>query len=327
VSSVVGVILFAGVVLYGVFGGADFGAGFWDLTAGGAGAGRRPRALIQSAIGPVWEANHVWLIFCLVVLWTGFPSAFSALMTTLYIPLGLAALGIVLRSSGFAFRKELAGTEEQRVAGAAFASSSVVTPFFFGTIAGAIATGRVPGDAAAWVNPTSLLGGVLAVAARAYLAAVFLTAEARARRDPDLERWFVTRARAAAVVCGGLAVAGIFVLNSDAPRLFSHLTGRGAPFVALSAVAGVATVVAGDRLDPRTLRVLGVVAVGAVLIGWGVAQYPFLLGTHLSLSAAAAPSATLWSIVIVFAGAAVLCVPSLVALYVLQQREQLDAHA
>src|SRR5205807_4698936 len=141
-----------------VFGGAGFGAGFWDLAAGGAERGRPPRALVDQSIGPVWEANHVWLIFCLVVLWTAFPTAFSAIMTTLYVPLGLAALGIVLRGSGFAFRKFVLRTAEQRVTGVAFAASSVITPFFFGTVAGGIASGRVPsgghGDAlTSCVNP------------------------------------------------------------------------------------------------------------------------------------------------------------------------------
>src|SRR5262249_28996093 len=154
------------------------------------GTGRRSRALLQAAIGPVWEANHVWLIFCFVVLWTGFPTAFSAIMTTLYVPLGLAALGIVLRGCGFAFRKEPAGTREVRHAGVVLASSSMVTPFFFGTVAGAIVTGRVPGGAMSWVNPTSLLGGALAVATCSHLAAVFLSAEALERRDEDLQRWF-----------------------------------------------------------------------------------------------------------------------------------------
>src|SRR6478736_2053229 len=133
-----------GIVAYAVFGGADFGAGFWDLVAGGAERGRRPRAVIAHSIGPVWEANHVWLIFCLVVMWTVFSGAFAAIMSTLYIPLGLAAFGIVLRGSGFAFRKVSFRTPGQRANGALFAASSVITPFFFGTVAGGIASGRVP---------------------------------------------------------------------------------------------------------------------------------------------------------------------------------------
>src|SRR5919205_2663554 len=158
-STLTAAVLFVGVVAYAVLGGADFGAGFWDLTAGGADRGRRPRHLVDEALAPVWEANHVWLIFCLVMLWTAFPRAFAAITTTLYVPLGLAALGIVVRGSGFAFRKVFVRTEQQRVVGAAFAVSSVLTPFFLGTVAGGIASGRVPaaghGDGVtSWLNPT-----------------------------------------------------------------------------------------------------------------------------------------------------------------------------
>ena len=139
-------ILWVGATFYALFGGADFGGGFWDLIAGGAERGERPRALIQRSLTPVWEANHVWLIFILVVLWTAFPPAFSAIFTTLYVPIALAALGIVLRGSGFAFRKSIEGLRERRAAGATFALSSVLTPFFMGAVVGAIAAGNVPAD-------------------------------------------------------------------------------------------------------------------------------------------------------------------------------------
>jgi cytochrome bd ubiquinol oxidase subunit II len=329
VTDLVGVMLFTSVVFYAVFGGADFGAGFWDLTAGGAERGRRPRGLIEAALGPVWEANHVWLIFCLVVLWTAFPQAFAAIMSTLYVPLWLAAFGIVLRGSGFAFRAVTTRTAEQRIAGAAFALSSVITPFFFGTVAGGIASGRVPtqggGDpVTSWLNPTSMLGGTLAVAVCAYLAAVFLTAEARAREDPALEGWFRRRALGSAGVAGALALGGILILRADADRLFERLHGPGLPFVIASAAAGGAALVLLRRAAPRVLRVLAVVAVAAVVIGWGVAQYPYLLGTHLSLDAAAAPRPTLVALAAIFGAAVVLCLPSLALLYVLQQRHELE---
>jgi cytochrome d ubiquinol oxidase subunit II len=328
-STLVAVVLFAGVMLYAVFGGADFGAGFWDLTAGGAERGRQPRHLVDLSLGPVWEANHVWLIYCLVVLWTAFPPAFAAITSTLYVPLGLAALGIVLRGSGFAFRKVLARTAEQRLSGAAFAASSVVTPFFFGTVVGGIASGRVPsgggGDPLrSWLNPTSLLGGALAVAVCAYLAAVFLTAEARARDARDLEEWFRRRAFASAAAAGALALGGILILRADAPRLFGRLLGPGLPLLVVSVASGSAALALTGRASPRLLRVLAVVAVAAVVAGWGVAQYPYLLGTHLSIGAAAAPEPTLVSVLVVFGGAVVLVVPSLLLLYALQQRGQLE---
>ncbi len=242
---VAAVILFTAVILYAVFGGADFGAGFWDLMAGGAERGQAAREQIDASLGPVWEANHVWLIFCLVVLWTAFPPAFAAIMRTLYIPLGLAALGIVLRGSGFAFRKVALRTLEQRATGAAFALSSVITPFFMGAVAGGIASGRVPatgigGDpVGSWVNPTSLLGGALAVVTCAFLAAVFLANDARLRGAPALVAYFRRRAVAAAVVAGALAVGGILVLRADSPRLYHRLVGPALPLAVLSGVAGL----------------------------------------------------------------------------------------
>ena len=328
-TNLAGIVLFLGVVLYAMFGGADFGAGFWDLTAGGPARGRRVRELIDDTLAPVWEANHTWLIYCLVVLWTAFPAAFSAIMTTLFLPLGLAALGIVLRGSGFAFRKVSVLTAAQRAAGGVFAISSIVTPFFFGAVAGGIASGRVPTDGSgdlirSWVNPTSLLGGVLAVIVCAYLAAVFLVAEARRRADSGLERAFRHRALGAAGAAGVVSLAGIGVLHADSPRLFDRLLGPGLPFVLVSVASGLAALILLRRAQPRFLRVLAVLAVAAVILGWGVAQYPYLLGTHLSLAEGAAPQATLVSVAVVFGAAAVLVIPSLGLLYLLQQRGRLE---
>src|SRR3954470_19753788 len=175
-ADAVAIVLWTGATMYAVFGGADFGAGLWSLLAGGGDRGRSPRELIDWAIGPVWEANHVWLIFVLVVLWTGFPHAFAQIMSTLYVPLTAAAIGVILRGSAFAFRKSVTTLETKRVFGAAFAVSSVVTPFFLGAVAGAVASGRVPAHGTgdwldSWWNPTSVLGGSLAVTACAYLAA------------------------------------------------------------------------------------------------------------------------------------------------------------
>src|SRR3954454_15429244 len=179
------VVLFFGVVAYALFGGADFGAGFWDLTAGGADRGERPRAIVDHSIGPVWEANHVWLIFSLVVLWTAFADAFASIMLTLFVPLTIAALGIVIRGSSFAFRKAVLTTRDRRNFGAAFAASSVLVPYCMGAVVGAIGSGRVPsggegGDPGArWIKRTSILGGVLAVTVCAFLFATYLVWDAR----------------------------------------------------------------------------------------------------------------------------------------------------
>src|SRR5918995_707693 len=158
-SIAVAAALFVGVLAYALFGGADFGSGFFDLTAGGARRGAELRTLVDHSIGPVWGVNHVWLIYCLVVWWTAFPESFAAVMTTLIVPLLLALLGIVLRGASFAFRKYSATLSQARAFGAVFAVSSIITPFFLGTVAGAIASGRVPADGygdrwSSWVNPT-----------------------------------------------------------------------------------------------------------------------------------------------------------------------------
>src|SRR6476469_2976312 len=225
-STAAAVLLMLAVAFYAVFGGADFGAGFWDLTAGGPERGRRPREVIEHSIGPVWEANHVWLIFVFVVLWTCFPEAYASIMLTLFVPLTIAALGIVLRGAGFAFRKTVTKTSSKRNFGAAFASASVIVPYCMGAVVGAIASGRIPAGGVAgdpwssWVNPTSILGGVMAVVMVAYLASVYLVWDARRLADADMVEYFRRRAVVAAVVAGVVAFAGIFVLHSDAPYLY-----------------------------------------------------------------------------------------------------------
>jgi cytochrome bd ubiquinol oxidase subunit II len=321
-------ILWVGATFYALFGGADFGGGLWDLIAGGAERGRRPRALIQRSLTPVWEANHVWLIFILVVLWTAFPPAFSAVMTTLYVPLALAAVGIVLRGSGFAFRKSIESLSGQRAAGAAFALSSVLTPFFMGTVVGAIAAGNVPaagdGDAfSSWLEPLPLLVGAMFVASSAYLAAVFLVGDARRAGEAELEAYFVRRALAAAAVAGAAAVLGLVELHSEARYVFDRLLDQGLPLVVLSGLCGVGLLVVLLRGGRRPLRPLAAGAVVAVIWGWGVAQFPYLLPTSLKIAAAAAPDPTLDVIFVVFGAAAVLVLPALGLLYVLSQRELL----
>jgi cytochrome d ubiquinol oxidase subunit II len=323
------VILWVGITFYAVFGGADFGGGFWDLVAGGAERGERPRATIQRSLTPVWEANHVWLIFCLVVLWTAFPEAFSAVMTTLYVPLTVAAFGIILRGSGFAFRKSIEGLSGRRAAGATFAVSSLLTPFFMGTVVGAIAAGNVPaegnGDAfSSWTGPLPLLVGAIFVAGGAYLAAVFLVGDARRAGEEEVERYFRHRALGAAVAAGALAVAGLFLLESEASYVYDRLIAEGLPLVILSLLCGAAALVVLVRGGRRLLRPLAGGAFVAVIWGWGVAQFPYLLPTSLRIDQAAAPDPTLTIVLIVFGVAAVLVLPSLALLYTLAQKDILE---
>ena len=332
-ADAVAVVLGTGLTAYAVFGGADFGAGFWSLAAGRGARGRRARELIDWAIGPVWEANHVWLIFALVVLWTGFSAAFEAIFSTLFIPLSLAALGIVLRGAGFAFHKTARRLKGRQLAERIFGLSSLLTPFFMGTVVGAIASGRVPvGNAAgdpvtSWLNVLSLVIGALFVATSAYLAAVFLVSDARRAHAADLEHYFTTRALVAAVAAGVLAVAGIIALRADARFVYDGLTSDGLPLVVASMLCGLGALVVLIRGGRRGARPLAVGAVVAVFCGWGIAQHPYLLPQQLTIDAAAAPSATLTTVLIVFGIAVVLVVPAIILLYTLTQRSLIEETA
>ncbi len=318
--------MFVGVLAYAVLGGADFGSGFFDLTAGGARRGAELRRQVDHSIGPVWEANHVWLIFVLVLWWTGFPETFAAVMSTLIVPLLLALGGIVLRGSAFAFRKYAATLRQARLFGVVFAGSSLITPFFLGAVAGAIASGRVPADGngdpwGSWLTTTSLVGGVVAVGTCAFLAGVFLVADAdragRARLTDQLRR----RVLAVGLVTGALVLAALVPLHDDAPTLWAGLSGRALPLVVLSAVAGAGTValVAVRRFGPA--RWSAVTAVASVVSGWGVAQYPWLLVDEVTITDAAGAPATLQGLLVVVGIAVVLVLPALGYLLWLTQSE------
>ena len=331
IADAVGGILLTSVTLYAVLGGADFGGGLWDLLAGGDRRGRAPRRLIDESITPVWEANHVWLVFDLVIFWTAFPRAFAAVMTVAALPLWLALAGIVLRGAGFAFRKEAQGLAAQRALGATFAFSSLLTPFFMGTVIGAIATGRVPADAShaslpAWTSTTSLLTGFLFTGACGYLAAVYLVGEAARRGDGRLRAYFTRRAQAAGIVTGALSLATLAELHSSNPALFNHLTGRALPLVIAAGLCGLAVIALLTAGRPRGVRVIAAAGVAAVIWGWGVAQYPALLpGTNVTLSNAGAPDTTLAAIVVLFVVAVVTVGPSFALLFSLQGRRLLHA--
>jgi cytochrome d ubiquinol oxidase subunit II len=326
----VAVILFVVIAAYALFGGADFGGGIWDLLAGSTKRGAAPRELIDESITPVWEANHVWLIFILVLLWTAFPPAFAAIMTALFIPLSLSLLGIVLRGVGFAFRHTAQRLRMQQLNGAVFAASSLITPFFMGTVVGAVATGQVPvhpgGNVlAAWTSPTAILTGFLFVAACAYISAVFLVLEARQRGQQDLLRYFSLRATAAGVVTGALAGGTFAELPNSAPYIYHRLSGVALPLVAISIAAGIAVL---GMLWLRWyqalfLRITAAIAVATVVWGWGLAQYPYLFPTSLPLATGSAPTASLVALFVVAGLAVLLVAPGFALLYFLQQRRLL----
>jgi cytochrome bd ubiquinol oxidase subunit II len=325
------VFVLAGLVLYTVLAGADFGAGFWQLFAGRGPHAERVREHAHDSMAPVWEANHVWLIFVLTVFWTSYPAAFGSIASTLAVPLFIAALGIIFRGAAYALRSGAASARESGLIDTIFSLSSILTPFALGAAIGAIATDRVPvGNAAghlisSWLNPTSIFIGVLAVVSCAYLAAVYLAADAARDDHSELERAFRLRALGAGVLAGAVAIAGIFILDSDRHALFhSLLTGRALPAVIVSLLAGLVTLVLvyGRRFEPA--RYSAALAVAAIVAGWALARWPTIL-PGLTIQQAAAPHDTLvWIIVAVLGGGAILF-PSLALLFRLALAGRLQA--
>ncbi|QXC60601.1 cytochrome d ubiquinol oxidase subunit II [Aquihabitans sp. G128] len=323
------VALFVGIVIYSVLGGADFGSGAWDLLAGDASHGGRVRALIDRSIGPVWEANHVWLIYVLVMLWTAFPRPFVAITTTLAVPLSIAALGIVLRGAGFAFRKFSATISQARLFGIAFAASSVLTPFFLGAAAGAVASGRVPQEGAgdpwrSWTGPTSLVGGSLAVLTCSFLAATFLAADAERAGSHDLAGEMARGALRVGLVTGAVALGAAATLERDAPTLAAGLHSSGLPLVIASAVGGLSALWWLRTGRYRRARIAAAGAVAAVVLGWGVGQYPWVLVDEVTIAGGAGADATLTALLVVVGLATVLVLPPLIYLLWLTQQPSTD---
>ena len=316
-------VIFVALNAYAVLGGADFGGGVWDLLALGPRKARQ-RELIAEAIGPVWEANHVWLILAIVLLFTCFPPAFARLGTRLHIPLSLVLIGIVLRGSAFTFWR-YGADEEQRNWGMVFAIASLMTPLLLGTTAGAIASGAVgdggwgSGDfsgtyVAPWLNPFALSVGMFALIAFAFLAAVYLTLEAR---DREVREDFRRRALASGV---GLFLAAVVVLLlslNRAPRVREGLifAAWAVPLHLLTAAAAITALVALWARRWRVARVAAAAQVSLILWGWALSQYPYILPPDLSIANAAAPAATLRLVLAALVAGAVLLLPSLYYLF------------
>ena len=324
-------LVIVGITAYAVLGSADFGAGFWDLTAGGAERGGPVRGMVQHSMSPVWEANHVWLIFVLVILWTCFPVAFASVFSTLSIPLFLAALGIIFRGAAFVMRGQAATMKEARGLGALFALASVLIPFCLGAAIGGVASGRVPvGNAAgdmwsSWLNPTSVLIGVIGVLTGAHLAAVFLAGDSVRAEQPALVRAFRARALGSGVATGLVALGGLAVLRSDARYLFDGLTsGGGLAMVLVSGGAGVGTLALVWVERYGAARVSAAVAVAAIVVGWALAQNPYLLPEQLTLEKGAADDAVLGAVLISMGVGALILGPSLWWLYRLTLSGRLD---
>lgn len=325
------VCVLVGLVLYTVLAGADFGAGFWQLVAPRGELGERVREQAHDSMGPVWEANHVWLIFVLTVTWTAYPTAFGSIASTLAVPLFIAAVGIILRGAAYALRSGAERPGERHAIDAVLALSSILTPFALGAMVGAIASRRVPvGNAAghmfsSWLGATSLLVGTLAVATSAYLAAVFLAADARRRGELDLQRHFRKLALLSGLLAGAIALGGLAVLHADAHPLYHRLL-RGAALLGpiLSILAGLATLELVRRNRFEAARYTSALAVAAVIAGWALAQRPLLL-PGLTVRQAAAPHDALVAVLAAVIAGGVLLFPSLALLFSLVLRGRLDA--
>ncbi|HEX4187539.1 MAG TPA: cytochrome d ubiquinol oxidase subunit II [Solirubrobacteraceae bacterium] len=311
----------AGLTFYTVLGGADFGAGFWQLFAGRGPHAEEVREHAHHSMAPVWEANHVWLIFVITVFWTAYPTAFGSIFTTLSLPLFIAAVGIIMRGAAYALRSGTDKPVELRSIDMLFSISSLLTPFALGACVGAIASERVPAGNAigdrfsSWLNPTSILVGVLAVATSSYLAAVYLAADATRSGDPALERAFRARALGSGLLTGAIAVGGLAVLHSDAHSLYHQLVAGDAVITLIvSILAGSATLALVFERRFEAARYSAALAVAAIIAGWALARWPTLL-PGLSVQQAAAPHDTLVALVVaVLAGAAILF-PSLALLF------------
>jgi cytochrome bd ubiquinol oxidase subunit II len=315
------VFVLIGVALYTVLGGADLGAGFWQLVAGQSRDGEHVREFAHRAMAPVWEANHVWLIFILTVFWTAYPEAFGSIASTLAVPLFVALLGLVFRGAAYALRAGATTDRESGRIDTLFSLSSILVPFALGTAIGGIATDRVPvGNAAgnlwsSWLNATSIVIGVLSVATSAYLAAVYLAADAAHDEERVLERDFRRRALASGVVAGAIAIAGVFVIGADNHRLFHSLeSGRALPAVIVSGLAGIATLALVHRRRYEPARYSAALAVAAITAGWALGRWPEIL-PNLTVHQAAAGHDTLVCIGVAVLAGAVILFPALALLF------------
>jgi cytochrome d ubiquinol oxidase subunit II len=321
-------VILGALVIYALTGGADYGGGMWDLLATGPRA-QRQREVIEHAIGPIWEANHVWLILVVVVLFTAFPPAFAAMMIALHVPVTLVLIGVVLRGAAFAFRKyDPAGDRAHRRWSTVFGVASVLTPFFLGITLGGLAggdvrvqNGHVPtGFFAGWTAPFALACGAFAQVLFAFLAAVYLTVDAEG--EPEVQTDFRRRALAAGLALAPVAGAVFTLARGGAPRIFAGLTGWWAPPLLLAtSVCAVAGLLALWARRFRTARLAAAGQVSLILAGWGIAQYPYLIVPDVTIAGAATEAATLRLLVASLGLGALLLFPSFGYLFYVFRRQ------
>jgi cytochrome d ubiquinol oxidase subunit II len=317
-------ILWLGLIAYAVLGGADFGAGIWNLFAIGPQA-RRQIQLINKALGPVWEANHVWLIFLIVGLFTAFPSAFAILSIALFVPLTIALIGIVFRGSAFIFRTyaiDSAGPAP-RWWSRVFSTASLVTPFFLGAAAAAVASGRIEvtnGNVqvdlgSTWTTPFALTIGAMAVSLCASLAAVYLSVEARNNHEESLAETYRLRAIIAGAITAVLGALGLLLSPSEAPLLWQGLLTRAIPVVIVTMVIGLATAAALFFRKYSLARILIILEAAFLLGSWGLSQYPFIIPPHVTIDNAANEPDVIVALLISIGIGMILILPALYYLF------------
>jgi cytochrome d ubiquinol oxidase subunit II len=321
-TTIAGIMLIS-LILYGVMGGADYGGGMWDLLASGVRA-QRQRHAIAEAIAPIWEANHVWLILVVVLLFSAFPRGFSAIMIALHIPITAMLIGIVLRGSAFAFRKyDSTDDAVQRRWSTVFGVASFFTPFFQGLTMGALATGDIhlvgdhvtTGFFAGWLTPFAFACGLFALALFAFLAATYMTVDTRS--EPDLQQDFRLRAIWAQIASVLLAVLVFITSRDGAPLMYRGLTNWWAPLLlGWTALSALTALLALWFRSFNLARVAAVAQVTIILIGWALAQFPHLVTPNVTIQNAAAPESTLKLLLLALGVGVVVLVPSL--LYLLQ---------
>jgi cytochrome d ubiquinol oxidase subunit II len=317
--------IFVALCLYFLLAGADFGGGVWDLLAAGPRADRQ-RAAVAHAIGPVWEANHVWLIVVVVILFSGFPRAFAVVSVALHVPLTLFLVGIVLRGASFAFRGfDATSDRAQRRWGRLFSIASTVSPLLLGMVVGAIASGRIrvaPGGLvtsgffAPWLTPFSLALGVFALALCAFLAATYLTVELEAA-DPELAEDFRRRALGAGACVGAAALAALVLAGEGAPLVRDALAARAWawPFHLATGLAAVVALAALARRSYRAARAAAIAQTALILCGWAASQYPFLVVPDVTLASSAANPETRALLLLALAVGVPVLAPSLFILF------------
>ncbi len=315
-----GAVAVAAIVMYTMFAGADFGGGIWTLLAWGP-RKRDQRNTLERAIGPVWETNHVWLILLVVTLFVAFPAAYAAIFTALYVPLFIALLGIVARGAAFAFRHySNSGSGLSRLSLRPFSVASVLTPFAFGVTIGAVTGGHIrldganvaSGAFAGWLEPFSLLCGLIGLLLCAFLAAAYMIP----RTDGDLQRDFRRRAIASSLALGVVTTAAIPIAHWNAPAFADELTvGNVLAVMAATACVGLATLVLLIRGHSTWVPVFAAATAAGVVLSWALAQSPHLIAPGLTLQQAAAPDFTMKSFLIALPFGAAVLIPSLALLY------------